>query len=274
MMHVFEVYPKVNIFLKILHKEGAYHKLISRMCLVKDKLKDIISVKSALSFSLKGDFDCPLEENSLFKALQILKNFLKSKNFSHSAIKSLDTLAIEVEKNIPTQAGLGGGSADAGGLLYHLNHIFDWRLSLKELYSMGSLVGADTNFFISQYKSANATSYGEVIENFEEEPLENRLEIYAPNHVFCSTKAIYQAYKPETCFSQAKEWLKKPSLECLKTCDRNGLNDLLKPALLTNQALKDIESKLGKEWFFSGSGSAFFRLKNTQKGANETHCQQ
>ncbi|MFP6037283.1 4-(cytidine 5'-diphospho)-2-C-methyl-D-erythritol kinase [Helicobacter pylori] len=266
MTHAFEVYPKVNIFLKILHKEGAYHKLISRMCLVKDKLKDIISVKSALSFSLKGDFDCPLEENSLFKALQILKNFLKSKNFSHSVIKSLNTLAIEVEKNIPTQAGLGGGSADAGGLLYHLNQIFDWRLSLEELYSMGSLVGTDTNFFISQYKSANATSYGEVIENFEEEPLENRLEIYAPNHVFCSTKAIYQAYKPETCFSQAKEWLKKPSLECLKTCDRNGLNDLLKPALLTNQALRGIESELGKEWFFSGSGSAFFRLKPMQKG--------
>ncbi|MGL2552000.1 4-(cytidine 5'-diphospho)-2-C-methyl-D-erythritol kinase [Helicobacter pylori] len=274
MTHVFEVYPKVNIFLKILHKERAYHKLISRMCLVKDKLKDIISVKSALSFSLKGDFDCPLEENSLFKALQILKNFLKSKNFSHSVIKSLDTLAIEVEKNIPTQAGLGGGSADAGGLLYHLNQIFDWRLSLEELYNMGSLVGADTNFFISQYKSANATSYGEVIENFEEEPLEDCLEIYAPNHVFCSTKAVYQAYKPKTCFSQAKEWLKKPSLECLKTYDRNGLNDLLKPALLTNQALRDIESELGKEWFFSGSGSAFFRLKNTQKGANETHCQQ
>ncbi|WP_120908071.1 4-(cytidine 5'-diphospho)-2-C-methyl-D-erythritol kinase [Helicobacter pylori] len=266
MTHVFEVYPKVNIFLKILHKEGAYHKLISRMCLVKDKLKDIISVKSALSFSLKGNFDCPLEENSLFKALQILKNFLKSKNFSHSVIKSLDTLAIEVEKNIPTQAGLGGGSADAGGLLYHLNQIFDWRLSLEELYTMGSLVGADTNFFISQYKSANATSYGEVIENFEEEPLENRLEIYAPTHVFCSTKAVYQAYKPKTCFSQAKEWLKKPSLECLKTCDRNELNDLLKPALLTNQALKDIESELGKEWFFSGSGSAFFRLKPAQKG--------
>ncbi|MCQ2788544.1 4-(cytidine 5'-diphospho)-2-C-methyl-D-erythritol kinase [Helicobacter pylori] len=266
MTHVFEVYPKVNIFLKILHKEGAYHKLISRMCLVKDKLKDIISVKSALSFSLKGDFDCPLEENSLFKALQILKNFLKSKNFSHSVVKSLDTLAIEVEKNIPTQAGLGGGSADAGGLLYHLNQIFDWRLSLEELYTMGSLVGADTNFFISQYKSANATSYGEVIENFEEEPLENRLEIYAPTHVFCSTKAIYQAYKPKTCFSQAKEWLKKPSLECLKTYDRSELNDLLKPALLTNQALKDIESELGKEWFFSGSGSAFFRLKPAQKG--------
>ncbi|MGT0065502.1 4-(cytidine 5'-diphospho)-2-C-methyl-D-erythritol kinase [Helicobacter pylori] len=265
-MHAFEVYPKVNIFLKILHKEGAYHKLISRMCLVKDKFKDIISVKSAFFFSLKGDFDCPLEENSLFKALQILKNFLKSKNFSNSTIKSLDTLAIEVEKNIPTQAGLGGGSADAGGLLYHLNQIFDWRLSLEELYRMGSLVGTDTNFFISQHKSANATSYGEVIENFEEEPLENRLEIYVPNHVFCNTKAIYQAYKPETCFSQAKEWLKKPSLECLKTYDRNELNDLLKPALLTNQALRGIESELGKEWFFSGSGSAFFRLKPALKG--------
>lgn len=266
MTHVFEVYPKVNVFLKILHKEGAYHKIISRMCLVKDKLKDIISVKSALSFSLKGDFDCPLEENSLFKALQILKNFLKSKNSSHSVIKSLDTLAIEVEKNIPTQAGLGGGSADAGGLLYHLNQIFDWRLSLEELYTMGSLVGADTNFFISQYKSANATSYGEVIENFKEESLEDRLEICVPDNIFCSTKAIYQAYKPKTCFSQAKEWLKKPSLECLKTCDRSELNDLLKPALLTNQALRGIESELGEEWFFSGSGSAFFRLKPALKG--------
>ncbi len=266
MTHAFEVYPKVNIFLKILYKEGAYHKLISRMCLVKGQLKDIISVKSASSFSLKGNFDCPLEENSLFRVLQILKKFLKSKNPPNPTIKSLDTLAIEVEKNIPTQAGLGGGSADAGGLLYHLNQIFDLRLNLEELFTIGSLVGADTNFFISQYKSANATSYGEVIENFEEEPLEDRLEIYVPDNLFCSTKAVYQAYKPQTCFSQAKEWLKKPSLECLKTYDRSELNDLLKPALLTHQALKDIESQLGKEWFFSGSGSAFFRLKPIQKG--------
>ncbi|AFI05188.1 4-(cytidine 5'-diphospho)-2-C-methyl-D-erythritol kinase [Helicobacter cetorum] len=261
MLCCFEAYPKINIFLKILQKEGTYHKLISRMCLVKDKLKDTISIKNAPSFSLKGNFDCPIEENSLFKALQALKNFLKQKNFSNSLVKSLDTLAIEAEKNIPTQAGLGGGSADAGGLIYHLNEVFELQLSLEELYSIGSLVGADTNFFISQYQSANATSYGEVIEPFKEDSLTNRIEIYVPNNISCSTKAIYQAYSPKTCFSQTHMWLEKPSLECLNTYHRSELNDLLEPALLTHPTLKNIESELGNEWFFSGSGSAFFRLK-------------
>lgn len=66
-MYVFEVYFKVNIFLKIFYKEGVYYKFIFCMCLVKDKFKDIISVKSAFFFLLKGDFDCFLEENLFFK---------------------------------------------------------------------------------------------------------------------------------------------------------------------------------------------------------------
>lgn len=92
--------------------------------------------------------------------------------------------------------------------MYHLNQIFDWRLSLEELYRMGSLVGADTNFFISQHKSANATSYGEVIENFEEEPLENRLEIYAPNHVFATPKPFIKPISLKLVFLKLKSGLK------------------------------------------------------------------
>ncbi|AFI03629.1 4-(cytidine 5'-diphospho)-2-C-methyl-D-erythritol kinase [Helicobacter cetorum] len=258
MQFSFEVYPKVNIFLKILQKEGTYHKLISRLVLT-NLMRDFINIKTAHSFSLKGDFDCPLEENTIFKALQALKNYLKQKDFPKSKLNPLNTLSIEIEKHIPAQAGLGGGSADAGNLLYFLNQAFEFGLNLEELYVIGSSIGMDVNFFISQYTSANVTSYGEVIEAFDEEPLEIG-NIQIPKGITCNTKSIYQAYRPSACHSKidTQAWLKKPSLECLKTHSRHELNDLLKPALQINPALKEFESALGKDWFFSGSGSAFF----------------
>ena len=170
-MLVFDAYPKVNVFLKIIGIDArGYHLLDSRFCLARGALKDTICIKTANTFSLKGNFTCSMEDNTIYKALHSLKQYLESSGRAHEA-KKLENLSIEVEKNIPSGAGLGGGSSDAGAVLWHLNEEF-FSLSMPELYEVGARVGADVCFFLSRQESANVYGVGEVIEAFEEEALE------------------------------------------------------------------------------------------------------
>ena len=53
---------------------------------------------------------------------------------------------IHITKNIPTAAGLGGGTADGAAVLHGLNQLYGTGLSLKELQHIGSTVGADLPF--------------------------------------------------------------------------------------------------------------------------------
>ena len=275
-MLVFDAYPKVNVFLKIIGIDArGYHLLDSRFCLARGGLKDTICIKTADTLSLKGNFTCSMEENTIYKALRSLKQYLESSGRAHE-VKKLENLSIEVEKNIPTGAGLGGGSSDAGALLWHLNEEF-FSLSMPELYEVGARVGADVCFFLSRQESANVYGVGEVIEAFEEEALE--FEIYTPP-IACDTKKVYEEYDRGVRSNVGlrgadlmhggslmdrdyhyKQFAMESSAKILARGEREELNDLYAPALRAYPALKDHALILGKEWFFSGSGSSFFRLK-------------
>ena len=55
---------------------------------------------------------------------------------------------ISIEKNLPSQAGLGGGSSDAASCLLALNRLWNTRLSLQDLTRIGLTLGADVPFFL------------------------------------------------------------------------------------------------------------------------------
>ncbi len=55
---------------------------------------------------------------------------------------------VRLEKQIPTAAGLGGGSADAAAALVGLNTIWDARKSRRDLVRIGATLGADVPFFL------------------------------------------------------------------------------------------------------------------------------
>ena len=56
---------------------------------------------------------------------------------------------IEVEKHIPAQAGMGGGSSDAAACLLALNRLWKLKLSTRQLAQIGLSLGADVPFFLS-----------------------------------------------------------------------------------------------------------------------------
>ena len=68
-----------------------------------------------------------------------------------------------LEKHIPSGAGLGGGSSDAGGVLVALNSLFQNAVPRCELERLALRLGADVPFFLHA-KPALATGIGERLE--------------------------------------------------------------------------------------------------------------
>ena len=71
---------------------------------------------------------------------------------------------IHVEKHIPVGAGMGGGSADAAGVLIGLNKLWNLNLSVNELETIGLTLGADVPFCI-RGGLTRTTGIGEIMED-------------------------------------------------------------------------------------------------------------
>ena len=256
-MH-YKAYAKVNIFLKIVGTRGNYHELVSRFMIV-SSLFDTLSFvpkKSKEAFELVGDFNCALEHNTLYRTFMVLK----SHGFAKEVERVMGMYALQVSKNIPTGSGLGGGSSDSATFLKMLNDVGNLGLSLEEMMKLGSEVGADVPFFASGYESANVSGIGEIVEKFDEGIFE--IETFTPN-IKCNTSEIFRIFR-ENFYKQiskeeAKKLLNMKSLDILKTLDIKKANDLYEPALSLYPQLNDYAKD---NWYFSGSGSSFFRINN------------
>jgi 4-diphosphocytidyl-2-C-methyl-D-erythritol kinase len=257
---VYKSYAKVNIFLKITGMRNNYHEIISRFMLVNSLYDELsFSSKKSEEFKIIGNFSCSMEQNTIYKAYIALLEYTKSNSLENLMKK----YAVKVEKNIPAYAGLGGGSSNAATFLKMCNSSLNLGLSLNELAKIGLKVGADVPFFIYGYQSANVSGIGEIVEEFQENSLE--FEIYTPK-LEISTPKVYKSYREKfykPISSLDTDSLKvKNSLEVLQTINADKANDLFKPALLEYSELKKYYKR---GYFFSGSGSSFFKLKEESK---------
>lgn len=247
---IFYSYPKVNICLKILDiLPNNYCSIASRYVRVEGKLYDTLYIKQSNNFKIMGDFACDMEQNTIFKAKEILKIEFPSKS------KAIESFSIEVEKHIPLGSGLGGGSSNAASYLIAMNEILELGLDISSLAKLGSKVGADVSFFIYDIPSANVFGIGDIIEGFSEESLE--LELLLPP-ISCSTIKVYDEYKKSPIKKDISNLLELDSTTLLKSYDREFLNDLYAPA---TRLYPDLLEFAKDGYFFSGSGSSFFRLK-------------
>lgn len=252
-----KAHAKVNIFLKITgHKDG-YHTLISRFMRV-DDLYDTIRLISQEcdEFTIEGCEGVDTTTNTIYKAYLELYKTTQNENI----ITFFKHHKVSVTKSIPSQAGLGGGSSDAAAFMRLVNEVCELNLSREELSRVGSRIGADLPFFIYNYPSANVSGFGEIVEAFDEEVV--TIECFTPP-IGCDTAVVYKSFK-ENFLSQIDlesftGWEQKSSQELLETIkDPLLLNDLY---LAAEKAYPDLKKYAKEGWFFSGSGSTFFRLK-------------
>ncbi len=249
-------FAKVNIFLKIIGLRGSYHEISSRFMKV-ENLFDEIFFEKAKKFEIEGDFGCNLQQNTIYKAYMLLKSeYPKVSSF-------FENHKIRVVKNIPKFAGLGGGSSNAASFLLLSNKILDLKIPKEKLAKIGEKIGADVPFFVYEYNSANVSGIGEIVENFEEKPL--KFDIITPP-IKCETKMVYEEFRKRVdkkTFIEnqkmAKKLEKMKSRDILENFTPTKLNDLFNPAL---KICKNLHKFAKEDFFFSGSGSSFFKVRD------------
>ncbi len=128
---------KINWFLSVIRKRGdGYHDISSVMQCV--SLFDRISLEHSASLELRTDMDLPAEQNLVYRAAALLKEWA---GYGGGAVISLT-------KNIPSAAGLGGGSSDAATTLLGLNRLWELNLPVAVLSELAGRIGSDVPFFI------------------------------------------------------------------------------------------------------------------------------
>ena len=130
---------KLNLFLHITgQREDGYHLLQSVFMLIDwcDTMHVELRSDGGLS---REDLTTPLPPDDLvLRAARALQRFALPGQGAH----------IGVAKDIPAQAGMGGGSSNAATCLLALNHLWNLHLPLQRLEEIGLALGADVPFFL------------------------------------------------------------------------------------------------------------------------------
>ncbi len=131
---------KLNLFLHVTGRRAdGYHLLQTAMVLIDwcDTLHFELRAGGAIS---RQDLATPLPADDLtVRAARALQ----------SATGTTQGVHIQVDKRIPSQAGMGGGSSDAASTLLALHRLWNLELPLAALASIGLQLGADVPFFLS-----------------------------------------------------------------------------------------------------------------------------
>ena len=133
-------FAKINLTLDVLGKRpDGYHDIQSVMQTISIRDDVEVEVGTAKPWTLSCDKeDVPQDSSNLaWKAAEM---------FCRAAKRAPEGMAIRITKRIPTQAGLGGGSADAAAVLRALNRHYDYPFSIYALAELGAEVGSDVPF--------------------------------------------------------------------------------------------------------------------------------
>ena len=131
-------YAKINIGLHILNKrEDNFHNIITIFQEI--DFCDQISVEKSDDFIFQSSVEwLDNRNNTCVKAFEIIKE-----NFPH-----ISNVKIALKKNIPTNAGLGGGSSNGTIVLKTLNELFCLEISKEKLIEFSSKISSDSPFFV------------------------------------------------------------------------------------------------------------------------------
>ena len=135
-------FAKLNLTLDVLGKrEDGYHDLKSVMQTISVRVDIEIDIGTGKPWCLKCDKEgIPCDERNLaWKAARVYLDAVK---------KDPDGIEIRITKRIPSEAGMGGGSADAAAVLRALNRHYGEPLSIGALAELGAQVGSDVPFCV------------------------------------------------------------------------------------------------------------------------------
>lgn len=179
----FKAPAKINLCLHVLGRlDNGYHELAMAMQRVDlcDDIQIALDGPPGIRVVCSGIQLAVGEENIAARAARL---FLEETQIDVG-------IDIEIKKQIPVAAGLGGGSSDAATVLLGLSELLGVDLGLNQLLGIGSRLGADVPFFIFQ-QPAWATGIGTRLESLPVLP-EVAYLLVNPG-IAVSTAAVYRS---------------------------------------------------------------------------------
>ncbi len=191
---------KLNLCLDVVGKDGkGYHLLDGGMLAV--DLYDTLTLRLEVGEGIEIVCDqpgVPLDESNL--AAKAARAFLQG-----SGAELSQKLLIQIEKKIPPQAGMAGGSANAAAVLVGLNHLLGTGLSLPRLMELGLGIGSDVPFCLLG-GCARAQGRGERLEPL---PLPQGVLVIAKPVGGTDTRSAFALY------DRRREQLRRPDVEAM-----------------------------------------------------------
>lgn len=270
-------YAKINLGLQVLNKRlDGFHNI--------NTIFKKINLFDEITFTPNNTDEINLKvlNNDLLNQENILNNLI-IKAFRKIQKKSPKKIGVDVElnKNIPIGAGLGGGSSNAASTLIALMEMFRINLTQGEMSVISQSLGSDVPFFMGE-GMAIAKSRGEKLKYFDmDNEFEQKYKIVLINpQIHISTPFAYSSLNRETFTELNKKQNLYPEI--------NFYNILLKsndnPSLLRNYIINDFEKVVFEKYpeiseikktlydfgavlsLMSGSGSTVFALfENNEK---------
>lgn len=244
---------KINIYLQVLNKnKDNYHNINSLFYPI--PLYDEITISNSQSLELhcNNNLNINNKDNLIYKAAVIIQKYVL-KNFNKTI-----TPKIELNKNIPIGAGLGGGSSDAANTLLALNQYYELNLDLNTLHNMAISLGSDVPFFLYN-KPALISGRGEIIKPIDY-TINSYLLLVFPN-ISISTAIAYKMLNRNENYQTS---LIQPS-NIIKDI---LFNDFEETVFKMYPELYTLKIKLNKlsnnKALMSGSGSSFFAFFDTE----------
>lgn len=252
------VFPhcKINIGLFVTGKRSdGYHSIESIFAPVdwRDVLEVNINSTEECTLRVSGiNIDGSADENIVVKAYRLLKQ--------RFPIQGVD---LHLLKNLPTGAGLGGGSADGTYTLKALNDLFSLNISKDQLEEFASQLGSDCPFFVGT-KPAYVSGRGEVLEEINLNLSSFYVMILHPG-IHVSTAQAYSMITPSSASFDLRQ-IASLDISEWKTFLRN---DFEKPMIEAYPIIGNYIDQLykGNALYaaMSGSGSAVYGIFSSKE---------
>ena len=254
------LYPKakINLGLNVVERRpDGYHNI--ETVFVPIGLTDTLEanvlpdkVSGQIEIKVEGvDELCPIQDNLVYKAYSILNEEYH-----------LPAMDVRLVKNIPSQAGLGGGSSDAAYMLRAINEICSLGISDSRLQQYAAKLGADCPLFITA-ETTYATGIGDILSPMSIPAFQSEgsyyLDLIKPP-VAVSTKEAYSGITPRIPQHNCRDIVTQP-IETWKDLLQNDFETTVFSKLPILAEVKQSLYDSGAIYAaMSGSGSTVFGI--------------
>ena len=252
-----KAYGKLNLGLNVIRKRSdGYHDL--QMVTVPVDLFDTVEIIPNDTLSVVTDkWYLPLDEkNTVYQAIKLM----------HEEYGTPLNYHVKLVKNIPTQAGMAGGSSDGATAINIINEMNNLNLSQQQLIDIGVKIGADVPYCLFSRPSL-VTGIGDQLQF---------LDIYTDFHLFIakpkfgiSTGSLFSSLTIDKAnqdeFNQLVEGLTRGNYSQI---EKNLVNDLLAAAIKVRPEVQEIIDDLKGFGFdnacMTGAGSVVFGITQSE----------